>query len=241
MRHCTTLLKIQLFCICCILFIRYFCKSIKKAINSNWQYSFYITDADYRAQSHCSPGLRIHYKKEPIVTIRTFHTTVSSFPNISSYKKHWFLTFVVKPQLRTLSTACASLWPLLVVILPRLLPSPAWQLQQALLALQLRLQPTDSCWPSPEVIREIPAPEFLVSQLQAAELVLSGRSPGQTEDICLGSALGFTRVPTCLMGKTFCTLNIEKRRSVDMTYIFYVQKGYYLECDGASASQHVWT
>lgn len=145
MRHCTTLLKMQLFCICCILFIQYFCKSIKKAIKSNWQYSSYITHADDCAQSHCFPGLRIHYKKEPIVTICTFHNAVSSFPNISSYKKHWFLTFVVKPQLRKLSTACASLWPLVVVILPMLLPSPAWQLQQALLALCLRLRLTDSC------------------------------------------------------------------------------------------------
>lgn len=91
MRHCTTLLKIQLFCICCILFIQYFCKSIKKAIKSNWQYSCFITHADDHAQSHCSPGLRIHYKKKPIVTICTFHTTASSFPNMSSYKNYWFL------------------------------------------------------------------------------------------------------------------------------------------------------
>lgn len=46
MRDCTTLLKIQLFCICCILFTQYFCKSIKKAIKSNWQHSFFITHAD---------------------------------------------------------------------------------------------------------------------------------------------------------------------------------------------------
>lgn len=145
MRHCTTLLKIQLFCICCILFIQYFCKSIKKAIKSNWQYSFHITHADDREQSHCSPGLRIHYKKKPIVTICTFHTAASSLPNIRSYKKHWFLTFVVKPQLRTLSTACASLWPLLVVILPRLPLPPAWQLQGALVALRLTLRLAHSC------------------------------------------------------------------------------------------------
>jgi len=145
MRHCTTLLKIQLFCICCILFIRYFWKSIKKAIKSNWQNSCYINHADDCVQSHCSPGLRIHYKTEPVVTICTFHTAASSFPNISSYEKHWFLTFVLKPQLRTRPTACASLWASLAVLLPSLLPSPAWQPQRALLALRLRLRLTDNC------------------------------------------------------------------------------------------------
>lgn len=72
MRHCTTLLKIQLFCTCCILFIQHFCKSIKKAIKSNWQYSLCITRADDCAQSHCCPGQRTPYKKGPIVTVCTF-------------------------------------------------------------------------------------------------------------------------------------------------------------------------
>lgn len=110
-RHCTTSLKIQLFCICCILFIHYFCNSIKKAIKSNWQYSFFITHADYCAQSHCSPGMRISYNKELTVTICTFYTTVSSFPNINSYKKPGSLTCVITLQTRRLSIAGPSLHP----------------------------------------------------------------------------------------------------------------------------------
>lgn len=106
MRDCTTLLKIQLFCICCILFIQYFCKSIKKAIKSNWQHSFFISHADDCVQSHCSPGLRMHYKEEPTVTVCTCHSTASSLPNMSSYKNYRFPNFVVKPQLRTVNSTC---------------------------------------------------------------------------------------------------------------------------------------
>lgn len=128
MRDCTTLLKIQLFCICCILFTRYFCKSMKKAIKSNWQHSFFIT----MLTTVCSPtdlqGWECIKRKSPLLP---FVLVTPQRPLFQIWAVFITGSWTLESNLSWKQST--ALWPLPAVLLARLLPSPAWQSHQALL------------------------------------------------------------------------------------------------------------